>query len=158
MVDTVHELMGRRGVGRRGREGVGWVLRSLPENARGVFRILCGEILAGEDDGGAGGGGDGDGDSDDEDDGCEDTPRAKGKRTTTKGGSEEALFGVEYKALYRKAVEEFLCSSEMAFRTLLKEFVDHQVIVTRRGGGGSEVLGVPMRREEVEGVLEDLVG
>ncbi|MCJ1247256.1 Origin recognition complex subunit 2 [Trapelia coarctata] len=164
VVDTVHELMGRRGVGRRGREGVGWVLRSLPENARGVFRILCGEILAGDGVDGEGEGGEGDGDSDEDDelgaDGFDDTPRAykKQKRRRGAGETEEALFGVEYKTLYQKAVEEFLCSSEMAFRTLLKEFVDHQVIVTRRDGAGGEVLGVPMRREEVEGVLEDLVG
>jgi len=156
VVDTVHELMGRRGVGRRGREGVGWVLRSLPENARGVFRILCGEILAGDDDGG--GAGEGDEDSEVDEDGFEETRRGNGKRKSGAGETEEALFGVEYRTLYQKAVEEFLCSSEMAFRTLLKEFVDHQVIVTRRGGGGTEVLGVPMRREEVEGVLEELVG
>lgn len=148
--------MGRRGVGRRGREGVGWVLRSLPENARGVFRILCGEILAGDDDGG--GAGEGDEDSEVDEDGFEETRRGNGKRKSGAGETEEALFGVEYRTLYQKAVEEFLCSSEMAFRTLLKEFVDHQVIVTRRGGGGTEVLGVPMRREEVEGVLEELVG
>lgn len=164
VVDTVNELMGRRGVGRRGREGVGWVLRSLPENARGVFRILCGEILAGEEVDGDADGADEGVDSDDDEglgaDGFDDTPRANKKHRRRKGAgeTEEALFGVEYKTLYQKAVEEFLCSSEMAFRTLLKEFMDHQVIVTRRDGGRGEVLGVPMRREEVEGVLEDLVG
>jgi origin recognition complex subunit 2 len=35
------------------------------------------------------------------------------------GGGEEVA--VEYRMLYNKAVEEFICSSEMAFRTLLKE-------------------------------------
>ncbi|KAF2965854.1 hypothetical protein GQX73_g7720 [Xylaria multiplex] len=30
--------------------------------------------------------------------------------------------GVEYRMVYNKAVEEFICSSEMAFRTLLKEW------------------------------------
>ena len=29
--------------------------------------------------------------------------------------------GLEYRMVYNKAVEEFICSSEMAFRTLLKE-------------------------------------
>ena len=32
--------------------------------------------------------------------------------------------GVEYKVLYQKACEEFICSSEMNFRTLLKEYVN----------------------------------
>jgi origin recognition complex subunit 2 len=36
------------------------------------------------------------------------------------GGEEVA---VEYRMVYNKAVEEFICSSEMAFRTLLKEYV-----------------------------------
>jgi len=30
--------------------------------------------------------------------------------------------GVEYRVLYQKAVEEFICSNEMNFRTLLKEY------------------------------------
>ncbi|MCJ1406384.1 Origin recognition complex subunit 2 [Ptychographa xylographoides] len=160
VVDAVHELMGRKGIGRRGREGVGWVLQSLPENARGVFRILVGELLAldahdsydahvDEDDSA----------SDDVEaiDGFEPTDVGpRGIRRKTRGGADEVL-GVEYKMLYQKAVEEFLCSSEMAFRTLLKEFHDHQIIISRRDGSGAEVLGVPMRREELEGVLEDLV-
>ena len=29
--------------------------------------------------------------------------------------------GVEYRVLYQKAVEEFICSNEMNFRILLKE-------------------------------------
>ena len=61
--------------------------------------------------------------------------------------------------LYQKAVEEFLCSSEMMFWNLLKEFMDHRMVVVRRerGPGGGEMLGVEMEREELEGVLEDLV-
>ena len=35
------------------------------------------------------------------------------------GGGENP--GIEYRMVYNKAVEEFICSSEMAFRTLLKE-------------------------------------
>ena len=161
VVDAVHELMGRKGVGRRGREGVNWVLRSLPENARGVFRVLVGELLSldADDMDGQDGLGDRDNGVNDFDDADDfyigDTPA---KRTKRQRGNTEETFGVEYKALYQKCVEEFLCSSEMAFRTLLKEFHDHQMIVSRRDDSGSEELGVPMRREELEGVLEDLIG
>ncbi|MCJ1434838.1 Origin recognition complex subunit 2 [Xylographa pallens] len=162
VVDAVHELMGRKGVGRRGREGVGWVLRSLPENARGVFRVLVGELLSLDTDemDGQDRSGDKDNGVNDFDDADDfyigDTPAKR--RTKRQRGSSEETFGVEYKALYQKCVEEFLCSSEMAFRTLLKEFHDHQMIVSRRDDSGSEELGVPMRREELEGVLEDLMG
>ena len=65
--------------------------------------------------------------------------------------------GVEYRTLYHKAVEEFVCSSELNFRTLLKEFHDHQMIESKKDAVGTERLIVPFRREELEGILEELV-
>ncbi|MCJ1292966.1 Origin recognition complex subunit 2 [Xylographa carneopallida] len=153
VVDAVHELMGRKGVGRRGREGVSWVLRSLPENARGVFRVLVGELLSLDTDAID----DQDGFGDDDADGSDAGDQPAKRKAKRQRDNVEETYGVEYKALYQKCVEEFLCSSEMAFRTLLKEFHDHQMIVSRRDNSGSEELGVPMRKEELEGVLEDLL-
>ena len=69
-----------------------FVLRSLPENAKAMFRLLVGEVLVVAAEEGAG-----DGDA--------------------------GEVAVEYRMVYNKAVEEFICSSEMAFRTLLKEYV-----------------------------------
>lgn len=90
VVDEVHELLGRRARRVGGKDGVAFVLRSLPENAKNLFRLLVGEVLVAlEDESGA----------------------------VVAGESP----GVEYRMLYNKAVEEFICSSEMAFRTLLKE-------------------------------------
>ncbi len=91
VVDDVHELLGRRARRVGGKDGVAFVLRSLPENAKNLFRLLVGEVLvAMEDD---------------------------------SGGVAADSPGVEYRMAYNKAVEEFICSSEMAFRTLLKECV-----------------------------------
>jgi origin recognition complex subunit 2 len=87
VVDEVHELLGRKARRAGGKEGVAFVLRSLPENARALFRLLVGEVLVAAEE---------------------------------QGGGEVA---VEYRMVYNKAVEEFICSSEMAFRTLLKEYV-----------------------------------
>lgn len=89
-VDEVHELLGRKAHRVHGREGVAFVLKSLPENAKNLFRLLVGEVLIAMDE---------------------------------DGGGEEGSTGVEYRMVYNKAVEEFVCSSEMAFRTLLKEYV-----------------------------------
>ena len=86
VVDEVHELLGRKARRVGGKEGVAFVLRSLPENARALFRLLVGEVLV---------------------------------ATEEQGDGEEVA--VEYRMVYNKAVEEFICSSEMAFRTLLKE-------------------------------------
>ncbi|OAA72587.1 Origin recognition complex, subunit 2 [Cordyceps fumosorosea ARSEF 2679] len=126
-VDEVHELLGRRARRVHGREGVAFVLRSLPENARNLFRLLVGEVLVAMDE--------------------DDAAAAE-----VDGGA-----GVEYRMVYNKAVEEFVCSSEMAFRTLLKEFHDHQIITSRKDALGTELLSLPFPREELEAILEDLM-
>ncbi|KAH8166671.1 hypothetical protein CIB48_g1572 [Xylaria polymorpha] len=88
IVDDVHELLGRKARRVGGKEGVTYVLRSLTDNARNLYRLLVGEVLVAMDD-----------------------------ETDSSGENP----GVEYRMIYNKAVEEFICSSEMAFRTLLKE-------------------------------------
>jgi len=90
VVDDVHELIDRKARRANGKEGVAYVLRSLPENARNLFRLFVTEVLVAIDENGASAG---------------------------------EIPAVEYRMLYNKAVEEFICSSEMAFRTLLKESV-----------------------------------
>ncbi|QGI80333.1 hypothetical protein CEK25_007062 [Fusarium fujikuroi] len=100
VVDEVHELLGRNAHRVNGREGVAFVLRSLPENAKNLFRLLVGEVLIAIEE---------------------------------EGDSGDEPIGVEYRMVYNKAVEEFICSSEMAFRTLLKE------------------------KDELEAILEDLM-
>ncbi|KAG7134298.1 Origin recognition complex subunit 2 like protein [Verticillium longisporum] len=122
-VDDVHDLLGRRARAINGKEGVVFVLASLPENAKSLFRLLVAEVLIAAEDG------------DDGDDSA----------------------AVEYRMLYNKAVEEFICSSEMAFRTLLKEFHDHQMITSSKDAIGTELLSVPFRKDELEGILEELM-
>ena len=176
-VDSVHDLLGRKGHRAGGKEGINFVLKSLPENARSLYRILLSEILTILHDD--------DGDDDDldihnaapqsmfgEPDADVDdftnpevpttTPRKCRRKTANHNArssnlADEDLAVVEYRALYQKATEEFICSSDMNFRFLLKEFHDHQMIVSRRDVGGSEMLGVPLSRWDMEGVLEDLV-
>ncbi|KAF2999304.1 Origin recognition complex subunit 2 [Curvularia kusanoi] len=145
VVETVNELLGRSGRRVGGRDGVGFVLRSLPENARSLYRILVMEQLAldimeqGLDN----------------DDEVAATPKNK-KIGEAKAAAPEANQGVEYRVLYHKAVQEFVCSSEVGFRTLLKEFHDHQMIESRKDAMGTERLWVPFRQEELEGLAEDL--
>lgn len=140
VVDTMNELLGRSGRSVKGKEGVGFVLRSLPENARNLYRILIAELLAAMDYG------------------IEDNDTLypeEGSRKAAGGGGVVGRMAV--RALYQKAVEEFICTSDMAFRTLLKEFQDHQMVDSKWDGAGTEMIGVPFRREEMEAILEDLV-
>jgi origin recognition complex subunit 2 len=145
VVESVNELLGRSGRRVGGRDGVGYVLKSLPENARNLYRILVAEQLAASIDGEdlAGGG----------DDGMDDAEAAFGRA----GKDSAAEGGVEYRILYHKAREELVCSTEHQFRTLLKEFYDHQMVESRRDALGAERLVVPFRREDLEGLLEELV-
>ncbi|KAF9894039.1 Origin recognition complex subunit 2 [Aspergillus nanangensis] len=136
VVEEVHSLLGRKGRRIGGKEGVEFVLQSLPENARNLYRLLLTEIVSLFDEGH---------NSDDEADG----------EGGHHGGKEEP--GIEFRMLYQKAAEEFIASSEMMFRTLLKEFHDHQMITSRMDTSGMEILGVPLPRQEMEGVLEDLI-
>lgn len=154
VVDDVHELLGRKRMRIGGKEGIGFVLKSLPENARNLYRLLLSEILTILVDGIDGGAGAGF----DEDDEVE-TETEAGRRTTAgraKGESAAEEVGVEYRTLYEKASTDFICSSSMNFQFLLKEFHDHQLITSRRDATGTQLLGVPLGREEMEAVLEDL--
>jgi origin recognition complex subunit 2 len=174
VVEDVNQLLGR---GRRrlgGKDGVAYVLKSLPENARNLFRILVAEQLALMEvepsavAGAAVNGYDDDiiGDEDEEVAAREQgTPSKRGRvpKAMTKPSKParrpavSAPEGVEYRTLYNKAVEEFVCSSELNFRTLLKEFHDHQMIESRKDAVGTERLIVPFGKEELEVVLEELV-
>ena len=156
VVDQVNELLGRKGRRVGGSQGVSFVLKSLPENARNLYRLLLSEILTilADDDADTG-------DTMEAGDEFIDpslldvsaTPR---KRNHPRSQAAEDV-GIEYRTLYQKASEEFICSSDMNFRFLLKEFHDHQMITTRKDVGGTEVLGVPLDRTEMESVLEELV-
>ncbi|KAH9822746.1 Origin recognition complex subunit 2 (ORC2) [Teratosphaeria destructans] len=179
-IDVVEEVSALLGRSRRrlgGKDGVGYVLRSLPENARALFRILVAEQLALADSDPGLGASNGDDIGTDQEDilGAEDedeaaaqqnTPSRRGRKKKQKETPQRpppkpvmvsVPEGVEYRTLYHKAVEEFVCSSELNFRTLLKEFHDHQVIESKKDAAGTERLVVPFRREELEAILEELV-
>ncbi|GIZ47801.1 hypothetical protein CKM354_001088300 [Cercospora kikuchii] len=178
VVEDVNALLGRSSRRLGGKDGVGYVLKSLPENARSLFRILVAEQLALADIEGEAALVNGLGEDSDPEDilGVEDedeaaaeqqTPSKRGrgrgrppkatKKKPPKPVQAAAPAGVEYRTLYHKAVEEFVCSSEVNFRTLLKEFHDHQMIESRKDPLGTERLLVPFRREELESILEELV-
>lgn len=146
VVETVHALLGRSGRRVGGKEGVSFVLKSLPDNAKKLFGLLVAGQLADMEGGGA--------NINDEED-----PDGEGKtglrRANVRNGNQE--FGIEYRVLFQKAVEEFICSAEMGFRSLLKEFYDHQMIESRKDAMGTEILSVPFQKEELETILEDLM-
>lgn len=152
VVDGVNELLGRKGRRAGGSQGISFVLKSLPENARNLYRLLLSEILTilTDDDADAGH------DLDDFiDPSLLDASTTPKKKKPQSHGAEET--GIEYRTLYQKASEEFICSSDMNFRFLLKEFHDHQMLTSKKDASGIEMLGVPLDRAEMEAVLEELL-
>lgn len=154
-VETVNELLGRSGRRVGGRDGVGFVLRSLPAKARELFQIIVMEQLALSYTEGSGDAGADDAGGSDVD---ENHFGSTSKPGHNKTGTSDASLGVEYRVLYHKAVNAFVTSSEVTFRTQLKEFHDHQMIESRKDGMGTERLWVPFRQEELEALAEDLAG
>ncbi|KAK5077045.1 Origin recognition complex subunit 2 [Lithohypha guttulata] len=153
VVDDVNELLGRKGRRVGGSQGVSFVLKSLPENARNLYRLLLSEILTILNDDETGG----IPEPEDEfiDPSLLDATATPRKQNGRSQAAED--IGIEYRTLYQKASEEFICSSDMNFRFLLKEFHDHQMLTTRKDASGTEMLGVPLDRGEMENVLEELV-
>ncbi|KAK2749849.1 Origin recognition complex subunit 2 [Myotisia sp. PD_48] len=148
VVDEIHSLFGRKVRRVGGKQGVGYVLKSLPENTRKLYRLLITELLTlmSEDQVNGEGGG-----VHDEDNDAHDTMDAQANKIFNKRAA------IEWRSLFYKASEEFISSSEMMFRTQLKEFYDHQMITSKMDPSGIEMLGVPLSREEMESILEDLV-
>ncbi|KAK6584420.1 hypothetical protein PZA11_002644 [Diplocarpon coronariae] len=143
VVDEVHELLGRTGRRVGGKDGVSFVLKSLPENAKKLFMVLIREQLAAID----------------ENHGCfagVDEDEDEEIYNQRSGNPRRPESGVEYRALYQKATEEFICSNEINFRTLLKEFHDHQMVQSRKDALGTEILSAPFEKEELETILEDI--
>lgn len=114
-----------------GNKGVKYVLSSLTAKARGLYRVLiCHQIET---------------------------------MTTELGGTSDdkrsiagsAQFGIEFKLLYQKCVEEFLVSNELNFRTMLTEFIDHKMAIITKDSSGTEIVYVPYTKETMENVLEE---
>lgn len=159
VADSVNELLGRSGRRIGGKDGVAFVLKSLPENARGLYALLIAEQLSTDTDPAAA-----DGLMDDpaisDEELMQSTPTKRSRNgrgpKTARAPQEQATQGVEWRALFQKAVGSFLCTSELNFRTLLKEFYDHQMVESRRDALGTERLSVPFGREECEGILMEI--
>ena len=159
-VDQVNVLLGKSGRSVQGREGVVFVLRSLTESARRLYELMATEVLCAED--GVNGsvtcaGATGDSD------GMKYLPQSaiagRRERTTSTYDVISGTSGVkmEYRTLYRKAVQSLIATSEVQFRQLLKEFYDHEMLVNKKDSMGTELLGLPFRRDELESILEGMV-
>lgn len=99
-----------------GDRGIKWILQTLSQNARTIFRILLMEQLA-------------------------------------------TGFGMDSVRLFEKASAAFAVSNKTSYNAQLGEFLDHEIIVTERGGEShAEILKIPFAKAELQRLLEDIDG
>ena len=70
---------------------------------------------------------------------------------------DDRIEGISYEHLFRLARERFLVSSDATLRTHLTEFKDHDLVKTRRGDGGVELLYIPLPPDELRALVAHLV-
>ncbi|KAI9193691.1 origin recognition complex, subunit 2 [Polychytrium aggregatum] len=116
--------------------GCQYILKSCTVNARKMFKLL-----AHNDGRGAG-------DPDDHDD--------TGRNGAGVGSKEKV--GMTRKAFYQKCKEHFLVSNDITFKTQLREFLDHELIVETGSGTGAvgDIVYIPMNVELLKTVVADM--
>ena len=93
-------------------EGAGFVLSSVTENARQIFKLLAKMQLE--------------------------------HASTTDADDHGKAFALPSHVLFQRASEQMLVSNEASFRTILNEFVDHELVIESSDG-----LSIPLNNEEL---------
>lgn len=111
-----------------GNKGAKFVLSSLTDNQRDVYRIMLRhqieKILVGTN---------------------------KQGRSGLRGNIK---FGIPFKMLYDSCVEDFVVSNEVNLRSMVGEFVEHKMAKLTKDETGSEIVFIPFNFDEMERVLQ----
>ncbi|KAH3679253.1 hypothetical protein WICPIJ_008653 [Wickerhamomyces pijperi] len=115
-----------------GSKGAKFVLSSLTENAKALYRVLASNQLQNMEDDLA-------------------TKRTQSD-TTLKGALKHGLLFSQFFSL---CAEEFISSNELNFRTMLMEFVEHKMCVLTKDQAGIEKVFIPFTLAEISKLLTD---
>jgi len=63
---------------------------------------------------------------------------------------------MQFSQLFRICRENFIVSNDMALRSHLNEFRDHQLLQTEKGADGLDRLKVPMAADALQSLLQVL--
>ncbi|ODV92294.1 hypothetical protein CANCADRAFT_19833, partial [Tortispora caseinolytica NRRL Y-17796] len=102
-----------------GDRGLQFVLRSITVNARQVYRILTAHQLELVDQ------------------------RVALKGEDAAARASNSTYAISLKDLYQLCLAEFVVSSELNLRTILQEFVEHQMAIIIEKGNGAEYVYIP---------------
>ncbi|CAK9437663.1 uncharacterized protein LODBEIA_P20410 [Lodderomyces beijingensis] len=108
--------------------GAKFVLRSLTENHRNLYRLLLQNQLS----------------------------KMKAASDTRGLGLKGAVkHAIELKTLYSQSLDEFVISNEVTFRTFLKEYLDHKMCQLVKDSAGLELVFVPFTFGEIEELYKE---
>lgn len=113
-----------------GNKGARYVLSSLTNNARNLYKILL-QMQA---------------------ETMKVAAVTKAGRAGLKGNIKLA---VSFKDLHNACLEKFVTSNEISFRTILGEFIEHKMCTLTKDEAGTEMLFVPFTFDEVEQLLKE---
>ncbi|KAG7664836.1 ORC2 [[Candida] subhashii] len=108
-----------------GETGAKFVLRSLTDNHRNLYRILLQSQIQT----------------------MTKLVATKAARTGLKGSSK---YGIQLKELYELCLDEFITSNEITFRTLLTEYIEHKMCQLVKDSSGVEIVFIPFSFDEME--------
>jgi hypothetical protein len=64
--------------------------------------------------------------------------------------------GLPFQRLFQQCRDRFVVSNQMALTAFLTEFKDHNIVTTKRGSDGAELLCVPLEAEALRHVLSEM--
>lgn len=114
-----------------GAEGAKYVLESLTNNSKRMYKLLMETQLNNMDQ------------------------SSNGKVVSTKRGSYH--FGVEFKQFYHMCAAEFIASNELSLRSMLGEFIEHKMASISKDRAGAETVYVPYSYGEMQKLVKDVL-
>ena len=67
-------------------------------------------------------------------------------------------YGMQYDLLFQVACQQLIATNDTALRALLGKFMDHEVVVSVRIPGHSDVLWIPASKETLRRILKGMGG
>ncbi|GMM34229.1 origin recognition complex subunit 2 [Saccharomycopsis crataegensis] len=126
--DLLHVGRSSKNIGTKGAQ---YVLSSLTQNARNLYRVLVANQLQALE---------------------EEADDKASDRSLLVGSVRN---GIEFKLLYNLCVEEFIASNEISFRIMLREFIEHDMAGLSKNSAGTEIVFVPLTIDELEQLLTE---
>lgn len=139
-LDSLPDIMSTRSGTKRSIKGALFVLQSLTPNARAIFKLLAEHQIAAQQSQSA---------TKEESSDSEDESDNEDGESCTDGLAQLELF--------KLAQSKFLISNEQSFRTIMTEFLDHELIkLARSSVNGAEVLRIAFSPDNIKEILSML--